>query len=120
MQPPVWDIPARMITVAALVLALTAAAPFLGPRLAGLLAPFPLFASTLAAFAQHEYGPAAGRSVIMGLVLGLWGFAGFFLTVTATAKSAGIVAAVVIAAVVALAIQGATLWAISQNTPLPM
>ena len=27
-QPPVWDIPARMITVAALVLALTAAAPF--------------------------------------------------------------------------------------------
>ena len=56
----------------------------------------------------------------MGLVLGLWGFAGFFLTVTATAKSAGIVAAVVIAAVVALAIQGATLWAISRNTPLPM
>src|SRR5207248_1789769 len=44
---PHWDIPARMIVATAFVVLLTGIAPALGPRLSGLLAPFPLYASIL-------------------------------------------------------------------------
>jgi hypothetical protein len=44
---PRWDIPARMVVATAFVLVLTSAAPALGARLAGLLAPFPLYATVL-------------------------------------------------------------------------
>ena len=38
--PPQWEVPLRMVTAAAFVLALTAASSLLGPRLSGLLTPF--------------------------------------------------------------------------------
>ncbi len=43
--PPPWDIPARMIIAAGLVLGLSSAAPVIGPRLAGLIAAYPVFAT---------------------------------------------------------------------------
>src|SRR5512142_2456766 len=52
--PSRWDIPLRMVIATAFVVLITALAPALGPRLTGLLAPFPLFTATLAAFAQRQ------------------------------------------------------------------
>lgn len=107
---PRWDIPARMIVATAFVLVLTSAAPLLGPRLAGLIAPFPLYASVLAAFAQRIAGRDAAVGVVRGLLLGLFAFASFFFTV-ATLLPRGIAVAFAAAIAVALAVQAATLVA---------
>jgi len=107
---PRWDIPARMVVATAFVVVLTSAAPAVGPRLAGLLAPFPLYATVLAVFAQrlHGAGPAVG--VLRGLLLGLFGFAAFFL-VLALLLPNGVAFAFGSAIVVAVAVQGASLLA---------
>ena len=55
---PRWDIPARMAVATAFVLALTAAAPALGPYLSGLLSPFPLFGAVLGVFVHRSEGRA--------------------------------------------------------------
>lgn len=107
--PPRWDIPARMVVATAFVLLLTGLAPALGPRLTGLLAPFPLYASILAVFAQRLQGAPAAASVLRGLLLGLFGFASFFLVLAALLERGGIALAFAVAIIVALTIQGCSL-----------
>jgi hypothetical protein len=107
---PRWDLPARMIVAASLVLGLSAAAPLIGPRLAGLLATFPVFATVLAVFAHHLNGEAAARQVLRGLLIGLYGFAGFFAVLAAALPVVGLAAAFLGATVTALLVQGCTLW----------
>jgi len=106
---PRWDLPARMVVATALVIGLTAAAPLLGPRLAGLLSPFPLYATVLAVFAHRLQGAEPAISVLRGLLLGLFAFAGFFLTIALYLEPAGIALAFAAAIVVALTVQAATL-----------
>src|SRR5262249_21296584 len=53
---PRWDLPARMIVATGFVLLLTGLAPVLGPRLTGLLSPFPIYAAVLTIFAQRGGG----------------------------------------------------------------
>jgi hypothetical protein len=106
---PRWDLPARMVAATLLVIALTTAAPVLGPRMSGLLGTYPLFAAVLAVFAHRIKGPAAARLVLQGLLLGLFAFAGFFVVVGVAIERAGIPAAFGGAMVCALALQGATL-----------
>lgn len=107
---PGWDIPARMVVATAFVLVLTSAAPLLGARLAGLIAPFPLYASVLAAFAHRVVGRDAAVGVVRGLLLGLFAFASFFLAV-AILLPQGIAVAFAVAIGLALAVQAATLVA---------
>lgn len=105
---PVWDLPARMAVATAFVVVLTAAAPLLGARLAGLLAPFPLYATVLAVFAHRIQGSGPAVGVLRGLLLGLFAFASFFLTL-ALLLPEGVAVAFAAAIVVALALQGASL-----------
>lgn len=105
---PRWDLPARMVVATAFVVALTAAAPLVGARLAGLLAPFPLYGSVLAGFAHRIQGAEQAVAVLRGLLLGLFAFAFFFLTL-ALMLPTGIATAFVSAAAVALLVQGASL-----------
>jgi hypothetical protein len=109
-QFPRWDLPARMAVATAFVVALTAAAPFLGPRLAGLLAPFPLYGAVLAAFAHRLQGVPAAIGVMRGLLLGLFSFSAFF-AVLATLLAHDVVLAFVSAIVVILVVQGVSLAA---------
>jgi len=97
-----------MFVATAFVVALTTAAPLLGPRLAGLLAPFPLYATVLAAFAHRIQGPASAVGVLRGLLFGLFAFASFFL-VLALLLPNGIVFAFISAIVCALLVQAASL-----------
>lgn len=90
---PPWDIPLRMAVATAFVVALTGLAPTLGPRLTGLLAPFPLYAATLAVFAHRLEGARSAAGVLKGLLLGLFAFAGFFVVLAALIEQAGIAAA---------------------------
>lgn len=107
---PRWDIPTRMVVATAFVVALTSAAPLLGPRLAGLLAPFPLYGAVLAVFAHRVQGSGPAVGVLRGLLLGLFAFASFFL-VLALLLPDGIAPAIGAAIVVALVVQGASLVA---------
>jgi hypothetical protein len=81
----------------------------LGARLAGLLAPFPLYATILAAFAHQLQDPVAANGVFRGLLLGLFAFAGFFLVLAGLIERAGIGPAFGAATLAALAIQGGSL-----------
>lgn len=113
---PRWDIPARMAAASLLVLALTSIAPLLGARLSGICATFPVFAAILAIFAHRRGGGAAAARTLRGLVLGLAGFAGFFFVLGWSLERAGIAAAFAGATLVAIAIQGGTLWLIRRTT----
>jgi len=107
---PWWDIPARMVAATGFVLVLTSAAPLLGPRLAGLIAPFPLYASVLAVFAHRMQGRDSAVGVVRGLLLGLFAFASFFL-VLGVLLPAGTALAFLVAITVALVVQTASLFA---------
>jgi hypothetical protein len=120
--PPRWEIPLRMVIATTFVLGVTGLAQILGPHLSGLLAPFPIFATILSVFTHHGQGAAAAGKLLRGVVLGSYSFAGFFLVVAALLQSAGIGVTFLCASLVALAIQGASLWLLRRNTgdlPLP-
>lgn len=106
---PAWDIPARMAVATAFVVILTAAAPMLGARLAGLVAPFPLYATVLAVFAHRLGGAQPAVSVLRGLLLGLFAFAVFFFVLAELLVAWGVAAAFALAFVLALAVQAGTL-----------
>jgi len=76
-RAPYWEIPARMIVATVLVLGLTTLAPYVGPRLSGLLATYPVFASVLTAFSHHGRGAPAAVKVLRGLLIGAFAFTGF-------------------------------------------
>jgi hypothetical protein len=107
-HPPRWDLPARMVAATILVLAITNAASMLGPRLSGLLATIPLYASILAAFGFTQIGPSAAINVWRGLLFGLFGFGAFYLVLATSLESIGI-AAFAVALAVAVVMQGLTL-----------
>lgn len=107
---PLWDIPARMVVATAFVLALTSAAPLLGARLAGLLAPFPLYGAVIAGFSHRLEGAAPAIAVVRGLLLGLFAFASFFF-VLSLLLPAGVGLAFAGAIGVALGVQATSLVA---------
>jgi hypothetical protein len=80
---PRWDLLTRMAVATALVLVLTATAAVLGPKLSGLLSPFPVFATVLAVFTHRHAGAASTQQLLRGIVLGSFAFAGFFVVVAA-------------------------------------
>lgn len=88
--PPSWDLPARAGATAALVLAVTGAAATLGPAVTGVLAPFPIASSVVAAFVLAQRGVPATVATLRGLLLGLVGFAVFCATVAVLAEQAAV------------------------------
>jgi uncharacterized membrane protein (GlpM family) len=107
---PWWDLPARMALATGFVVLLTGIAPTLGPHLTGLLAPFPVYAVILTVFAQRQQGRAAAVGVLHGLLLGLFSFAAFFVTLALLLERASLTVAFIAAVVSALAAQGCSLW----------
>ena len=105
---PWWDLPARMILATALVLTITGGATVLGPRLAGLLATIPLYASILAGFGHTLVGPRAAIDVWRGLMFGLFGFGAFYLMLALFLAPLGL-AAFGLAIAAALGMQAVTL-----------
>ncbi len=114
-QPGRWDIPARILIGTTFILVLTEAAPLLGARLTGLLATIPLYTAILTVFSHRLNGPAGAASVLRGLLFGLFGFAGFFLTLSMLIEKSGIAIGFLSGIFVTLAIQGMTLWLIHRT-----
>lgn len=97
------DLPLRMVAGAVMVVALSAASDALGSRLTGLLTPFPVIASVLAAFTHATDGAGAVRRYADALVRGLPSFAAFTTTVAVSVRDLGTAASFAIASVLALA-----------------
>lgn len=89
-EAPRWDLPARMLAAAAFVLGLTTFAEVLGPRLSGLIAPFPVFGMILAVFTHRQLGGPAAGGLLRGVVLGSWAYASFFMVVASLLPTWGI------------------------------
>ncbi len=107
-------IPVFLAVCSAIVL-LTGSASFIGSRLTGLLTTIPLYVTILAIFAHRRQGPAAAAHVLRGLLYGMFAFAGFFITLSLLIEKAGITASFLSAIVVALAVQGISLWILRQK-----
>ncbi len=114
-QPGPWDIPSRILIGTSFILLLTWIAPYIGSHLTGLLTTIPLYVSILTVFAHRHQGPAAAAHVLRGLLYGLFAFAGFFLTLNLLLERSGVGVAFLTAIVVALSIQGTTLWLLQQT-----
>lgn len=80
-QYPWWDLPLRVLVATGLVFLLTAVAPNLGPKLTGMLSPFPIFGGVLAIFAHRHFGAGDAQLVLRSVVLASFAFALFFLIV---------------------------------------
>ena len=99
-----------MLVATGVVVVITAAAPVIGPRLAGLLSPLPVFGIVLALFSHQAHGPAA-VGVLDGLVVGLLAPAVFFVAVAVGLPALGL-AAFAVATVAALIAQASTMLAL--------
>jgi hypothetical protein len=84
----------------------------LGPRVTGLLSPFPVYAAILTVFAHRAQGGATAIGVLRGLLAGLFGFVGFFVVVGGSIERIGVAPAFVAATLVALTAQLVSLRAL--------
>jgi hypothetical protein len=110
-----WDIPSRILIGTSFILLITGSASFIGPRLTGLLTMIPLYVTILAIFAHRHQGPAAAAHVLRGLLYGMFAYAGFFITLGLLLERAGIAISFLSAIIVALLVQGASLWILRQK-----
>jgi hypothetical protein len=107
--PSRWDLPARAVTATSILLALTALATTLGPRLSGLLAVYPLYTVVLAVFAQRQAGRSGAVQILRGLLIGLFSFAAFYATLALALGRVDTAAAYAVSFAAAFAVQAVTL-----------
>lgn len=104
----------RVAVATAMVLLITAVAPWLGPGLSGFVATILVVAAVLAAAGHREHGAPGGIAVVRGLMLGQISFLGFYSVVwgllpvqgVATTYLLALAAAAVIGLVVAHGLRG--------------
>jgi hypothetical protein len=99
---PWWDLPARAVATALLVVLVTGLADLLGPALTGALAPFPIALSVVCAFTAARASHAGVLALLRGIVSGLDGFALFCFLVAVLINRLGALAAFGIATTAAV------------------
>ena len=95
---------ARMFVAAVTVLALTAIAGLMGPRIGGLLAPLPVLAAVMVASSDRRGAKDQAQGLLHGAVVGSWGGVAFFATVALMLPLAGALVTYGLATAVALAV----------------
>jgi len=103
---PRWEIPARMLTAALLVVIITTVASTLGPQLSGLLTPIPVFTITLVIFTHSRQGPTPVFVFLTGLQYGLFSFAAFCAVVGVLLVPYGLAVAMAVGLLAFLAVSG--------------
>ncbi len=89
-SPPAWDLPLRAGCALLLVLVLTTTAGLLGPKLSGLLAPFPVITKVLATFTHAQRGAAEAARLLRGMLTGFYGFALFCFVLAISLRATGV------------------------------
>jgi hypothetical protein len=118
-RSPVWDIPLRMILAAALVWILATVSGNVGPRVSGLLTPFPITSSILVSFMHHGEGAASASRFLRGLLKGLFSFAVFVLVVGATIGSRSVAVAFGVATLVTIVFHAGVWHWVQHPVPAP-
>lgn len=113
--PPAWDLPARAIATAILIVTLTGVADALGPALAGALAPFPIATTVVAAFVLAQDGPIAATEMMRGFVRGIFGAVAFSFLVAVLLDPLGTAAAFAIGFAGVLVVQAFVLVALRRD-----
>jgi hypothetical protein len=114
--PPRADLPLRAACSVALVLALTAIAGWLGPRLSGLLAPFPIIATVLAVFTHAQHGAAEVRRLLRWLLGGYGAFALFCFLLAVTLRPLGTGPSFLLATAASILAQAAVIALLARAT----
>jgi hypothetical protein len=87
--PPAWDLPLRIGAAVALILTVTGLASWLGPRLSGILTPFPVATAILLAATHAQQGTAAAIGFLRAFLPAMWGFALFCFVFALAAVALG-------------------------------
>jgi hypothetical protein len=109
LSPPIWDLPLRAFCALLLVLALAAASGWLGSRLSGLLAAFPVVSSVLAVFTHTQRGADEFLRLGRGQIAGFFAYALFCFTLSVSLRTLPIATSFVLATGVAVLVQGSLL-----------
>jgi hypothetical protein len=112
---PRWDLPARMLLGAVLVLSITSFSNVFGPQLSGLLATFPVFITVLAVFTHRREGPARTVLLLRGALTGIFATIAFFIVIRLFLVSGGLAVVFPLALAIALAIQAVGLVVIRRT-----
>jgi hypothetical protein len=115
---PWWDLPGRAVATAVLVLVVTGASGALGPNLTGVLAPFPIATSVVAAFVHAQQGTDGAVRTLRGVPRGLLGFAVFCLLVAGLVERLGTAATFTVAVGVTLLVQLGWRWTQARSPAL--
>ena len=110
-ESPRGDLPLRLLATATLVLALTAVAGRLGPRLSGLLNAFPVLTTIITAFTHAQRGPGATIAFVAAFVRSIIGFGSFCFVLALTLDRMGMVPALLLALAAQVMVSGLTLRA---------
>ncbi len=102
------DLPWRMAAAAALVLAVSHGAAFMGPRLSGIFAMFPTMSTVLVGFSHARQSNAFAIALLRGMVPGYYAFAVFCLVLSQLLREGFVAPAFGAAFACALAVQFAT------------
>lgn len=102
---PRWEMPARMVLTALLIVGLTVIGERFGPTVAGVVAALPTLASVLAVFTHARHGHDALVAMLRGMLGGLGSFVTFCALIALLAEPAGTLAAFAVAAAAALLVQ---------------
>ena len=114
------DIGLRAAVATLFVVVLTALVPVVGPTLAGLISPFPLFAIVLIVFPHRVQGGQAAISACRGFLWGLFAFAGFGFALSELLPTASLAVAFVVAIGGALVVQALTLLIVRSGRRAPV
>jgi len=114
-KAPRSEIFIRMAAATVLVLGLTGMAAWLGPSLTGLIAPFPVYSTILAAFTQRAEGGEAAARLLRGVVLGSFTFALFFFVLAGALTRFSIASAFGLASLAAMLLHGCLLFRITSR-----
>lgn len=105
---PRYELPARMLAAALVVLFTTGVAQYIGSRWTGLIAMFPLLSTLLAAFSHRRQGAAFAVVILRSLARGLYALTAFCLVVALMLPEAGVAVTFACAVAATVAVQWTT------------
>jgi hypothetical protein len=108
--PPWWDLRVRMLAVAVLTLAITAAAARLGPVLSGVVGTYPVATTVIITFTHSQVGRDAALAMLLGCVLSWISFASCFLAIGLSLGTVGTAQAIGLGVLAAVATSVLVLW----------
>ncbi|MEP6895265.1 MAG: hypothetical protein ABI986_06630, partial [Chloroflexota bacterium] len=107
--PSNWDIPARILVGTGFILLMTGIAPYIGPRLTGLLTTIPLYAGILTIFAHRQHRDAGANSVFLRRATRSVRRLGFYIVLGLLIQNTSLAVSFGSAILSALIVQGLTL-----------